>query len=46
MSCRVLDMISPLFQVFRVWTKNRSTSLDDTVSDKSEVGEDLAIVSL
>jgi hypothetical protein len=28
------------FKVFRVWTKNRSTSLDDAASDKSKVDED------
>ena len=28
------------FKVFRVWTKNRSTSLGDAVSDKSKVDED------
>ena len=32
--------VRPPFKVFRVWTKNRSTSLDDAVSDKSEVEED------
>lgn len=30
----------PPFKVFRVWTKNRSTSLGDAASDKSKVDED------